>query len=234
MQWPGAGGGYAGSRSPPRRTGSSFKQPMRHPAGLPASRRGSRQGSRQDSDQDSHQDWRQAMRHRPYSLRPRAGRRPPAFALRASARQVNAPFGERSAGKRGMLAIASLDGLARAARRACEARRFRLHGSAPPGAPSAASFRRTGRASEGARGLASSASSWRRVLLPASGAPSPPERAGCVIPTPAGAASRPALMTPHENAPSGWDGEEYNLIQGKESIARHDPSSANGAGGYCS
>ena len=59
-----------------------------------------------------------------------------------------------------------------------------------------------------------SARSWQGVVVPPGGAPAPPERVRCVIPTPAGAASGPAVMTPHESALGGPDLLNLFLDQG--------------------
>src|SRR5664280_2828257 len=45
------------------------------------------------------------------------------------------------------------------------------------------------------------------------GTPAPPECVGCVIPTPAGAASGPTFITLHESALGGSDDLEYNPIK---------------------
>src|SRR5664279_6095128 len=55
-----------------------------------------------------------------------------------------------------------------------------------------------------------SASSSRGVIVPPGGTPAPPECVGRVIPTPAGAASDPTFITPHESALGGSDAAIIN------------------------
>ena len=82
---------------------------------------------------------------------------------------------------------------------------LRLSGAAPFGQPHL-------RASGKPHGPPS-ASSSRGVIVPPGGTPAPPECVGCVIPTPAGAASDPTFITPHESALGGSDAAIINPPQ---------------------
>ena len=77
----------------------------------------------------------------------------------------------------------------------------------------AASFRRRAALSTGAFAPVS-ASSSRRVIVPASGAPAPPGRGRSVRLPHAGATSDPANMTPHESALAGSDMTNINAPEG--------------------
>ena len=75
--------------------------------------------------------------------------------------------------------------------------RLRLSGTAPFGQPR---FQASGRSCG-----PPSASSSRGVVVPSGGTPAPPERRRSVHLLPAGAASDPAITTPHESALGGPD-----------------------------
>jgi len=61
--------------------------------------------------------------------------------------------------------------------------------------------RRTGHAFENVDQPRLSASSWRQVLVPASGAPSPPGDSTCVLPNPRAPHPLPSIETPRDDAP---------------------------------
>ncbi len=69
--------------------------------------------------------------------------------------------------------------------------------------------RRTGHAFENVDQPRLSASSWRQVLVPASGAPSPPGDGGCVFPRPRAPHPLPSIETPRDDAP-GRSGHRNN------------------------
>ena len=132
----------------------------------------------------------QGMRHRPYSL---VG---PGQALVSLL--VTLPFrGERSAGRRGGFAKPPMDGgrshpVGRFARASPPFRRR----EAPPGAPRAAFYRCAGRASENVDQPHLSASSWRQVVVPASGAPPSPGSERLRSPSPAAPHQSTAGISP--------------------------------------
>jgi len=138
------------------------------------------------------------MRHRPYSL---VG---PGQALVSLL--VTLPFrGERSAGRRGGFAKPPMDGgrshpVGRFARASPPFRRR----EAPPGAPRAAFYRCAGRASENVDQPHLSASSWRQVVVPASGAPPSPGSERLRSPSPA-APHQPTVGFPRLADPVSLD-----------------------------